>query len=148
MQVACQCGAVSFTTPAPAPLGLHHCHCTECRKQSASAYGTSAVFPAAGLFPLSADLAAKLGLWTRPANEGRTVDCYFCKDCGVRVMHRIREADGSERETVNIKGGLIEGLEWKGASHIFTKSAVVDIPDGVKTWEGEPEDKPWLKSSD
>ncbi|KAK4136049.1 hypothetical protein BT67DRAFT_362842, partial [Trichocladium antarcticum] len=136
MNVTCQCGAIALTTPTPAPLALYHCHCTECRKQSGSAYGTSAVFPAAGLFPLSPDLSAKLGMWTRAANAGCTMDCYFCRVCGVRVMHRVREADGTERETVVVKGGLVEGLRWEGAAHIYVRSAVVEVPVGVERWEG------------
>lgn len=138
MEVSCQCGTVTFTTPTAAPMAVYHCHCTECRKQSASAFGTSAIFPAAGLFPLAAELAARLGVWTRPANEGRTMDCYFCTTCGVRVMHRIREADGTERDTVSIKAGLVDGLDWTGAPHIYTRSAVVELPAGVEQWEGPP----------
>ncbi|KAK1753730.1 Mss4-like protein [Echria macrotheca] len=139
MDVRCQCGVVAFKTPTPAPMSVYHCHCTECQKQSSSAFGTSAIFPAEGLFPLSDELQAKLGCWTRPANEGRTMDCYFCKACGVRVMHRIREADGKERETVVIKGGLVQGLNFEGAKHIYVRSAVVPIPDGVERWDAEPD---------
>lgn len=65
-------------------------------------------------------------------------DCYFCKNCGVRVMHRSRDKDGSERGTVAIKGGCVEGLDWKGGAHIFTRSAVVPIPEGVKQFEAGP----------
>ncbi|KAK4140747.1 uncharacterized protein C8A04DRAFT_31723 [Dichotomopilus funicola] len=140
MEVRCQCGTVRFTTPTPAPLAVYHCHCTECRKQSSSAYGTSAIFPAAGLFPLSAELAAALGVWTRPTDRGGEMDCYFCKSCGGRVVHRIREPDGTERDVVSVKGGLVEGLRWEGAAHIFTRSAVVEIPEGVERWEAEPGD--------
>ncbi|AEO67527.1 uncharacterized protein THITE_2116411 [Thermothielavioides terrestris NRRL 8126] len=138
MEVACQCGTVRFTTPTPAPLAVYHCQCTECRKQSASAFGTSAVLPARGLFPLPAELATKLAVWTRPSNAGRSVDGYFCHVCGVRVMHRIREADGAERDVVSVKGGLVKGLDWKSGVHIFTRSAVVPVPEGAEAWEAEP----------
>jgi hypothetical protein len=138
MNVKCQCGNVRFTTSLPKPISVYHCHCTECRKQSASAYGTSAIFPADGLFPLSQDLEAKLGMWTRATDQGNTTDCYFCKVCGVRLFHRIRGKDGRERPTVSIKGGLVEGLEWKNAAHIWTRSAVVPIPPGVESYEREP----------
>ncbi|KAK0704354.1 Mss4-like protein [Lasiosphaeris hirsuta] len=139
MNIRCQCGSISFQTPTSAPISLYHCHCTECRKQSSSAFGTSAVFPAQGLFPLSEELKSKLRCWTRPAKEGRTMDCYFCKDCGVRIMHRIREADGQERDTVSIKGGVIQDLCWDGAKHIYTRSAVVEIPPDAERWETTPE---------
>lgn len=139
MEVICQCGLVSFQTSAPAPLRLYHCHCTECQKQSGSAYGTSAVFPTEGIFPLSEDLKTQLSVFTRPTKEGRTMDCYFCKSCGVRIMHRVREANGQGRDTLIIKGGVLKGLNYKGAGHIYTRSAVVEIPVGVERWETSPE---------
>ena len=143
MEVTCQCGAVTFQTPTPKPLELYHCHCLECRAQSASAYGTSAIYPAAPLFPLADGLRAKLKVWSRDADSGNVVDCYFCPECGVRLMHRIRNKAGVERDTVSIKGGVIRGLEWTGAKHIFCTRAVVDIPEEAEKWDGEPmEDKP------
>ncbi|KAK3376090.1 Mss4-like protein [Lasiosphaeria ovina] len=138
MNVKCQCGAVSFETPTAAPMSVYHCHCTECQRQSSSAFGTSAIFPADGLFPLAPDLAARLSCWTRPAKDGRTMDCYFCNKCGTRVMHRIREPDATERSTVSIKGGLIDGLDWHGAQHIYTRSAVVPIPGGAQRYDTTP----------
>jgi hypothetical protein len=67
------------------------------------------------------------------------MDCYFCKECGARVVHRIREADGTERATCVIKGGLVDGLNWKGpAKHIYARSAVVEIPEGAEKWDEMP----------
>ncbi|KAK0611450.1 Mss4-like protein [Immersiella caudata] len=140
MNIRCQCSDISFPLPPnSAPMSVYHCHCTECRKQSSSAFGTSAIFPAQVLFPLTDELRSKLGCWTRPAKEGRTMDCYFCKSCGVRIMHRIREADGEERDTLSVKGGVIQGLRWEGAKHIYTRSAVVEIPPNAERWEATPE---------
>jgi hypothetical protein len=42
--------------------------------------------------------------------------------------------------TVSVKGGCIEGLDWKGAVHIWTKRAVLQVPEGAEAWEGEPEE--------
>ena len=137
MKVECQCRAVSFDTLAPAPLTVYHCHCTECQRQSGSAYGTTAIFPNQGVFPLPPDLDAKLGRWTRPGRQGRSLDCYFCKTCGARIMHRVRNADGQMRPTINFKGGAVQGLDYTGAMHIYTGTAVVPIPPGVESYEGE-----------
>jgi hypothetical protein len=41
-------------------------------------------------------------------------------------------------EVVTIKGGLIEGLDWTGGTHLFCRSAVVPIPEGAKRFEAEP----------
>src|SRR5262245_16287856 len=45
MNGSCACGAVTFVTPTPTPMSVYHCHCIDCRKQSSSAFGTSAIFP-------------------------------------------------------------------------------------------------------
>src|SRR5271163_3572513 len=82
MNVRCQCNAVAFQTPTPKPLALYHCHCLECRRQSASAFGTSVIFPASPLFPLSAALLSSMSVYTRPTKSGGSMDCYFCRKCG------------------------------------------------------------------
>jgi hypothetical protein len=41
---------------------------------------------------------------------------------------------------VSVKSGCIEGLDWKGAAHIWTKRAVLQVPEGVEAWEGEPDE--------
>lgn len=40
-----------------------------------------------------------------------------------------------------MKGGCIEGLDWKSAKHIWCKRAMVPIPEGVETSEEEPSDE-------
>lgn len=67
-------------------------------------------------------------------------DCYFCKKCGVRVMNRTRDQEGHERGTLAIKGGLVEGMDWSDAFHIFTRSAVAPslIPKDAQQYEGLP----------
>ncbi|RXG42220.1 hypothetical protein VDGE_02292 [Verticillium dahliae] len=139
MNVACQCGSIAFRTPTPAPVAVYLCHCNECRRQSSSAFGVSATFPAADLPPLSDPaLRARLGVWSRATKSGTTIDCYFCKTCGARIVHHGRSAQGVARPTANIKGGLIEGLSLEGASHIWAREAVVPIPAGAVSWPESP----------
>ncbi|UNI16550.1 hypothetical protein JDV02_002976 [Purpureocillium takamizusanense] len=137
--VHCQCGAISFPVSRPQPLALYFCHCTECRRQSSSAFGASAIYPAAGMWPLPAAQAARLGVWTRTSDSGTTLECYFCKRCGVRILHRPLRADGSPKPNVTVKAGCVKGLRLEGATHIWAKSAVVEVPDGA-AWEEPDED--------
>lgn len=39
---------------------------------------------------------------------------------------------------VAVKGGVLDGLDFKGAKHIYCRSAVVPIPEGVERWEADP----------
>lgn len=88
---------------------------------------------------MDGELEKKLTVYTRVGEEsGGQVECYFCKDCGVRVMHRKRNEDGYGGGKVMIKGGLVEGLDWKGGIHIFTKTAVMPIPEEAEQYEDAP----------
>lgn len=85
-------------------------------------------------------MRARLGLWTRPTDSGNTLECYFCKTCGVRILHRSILPDGTPKETLSVKGGCVEGLTWEGVKHIYTRSARVPVPEGSDV--ASPEVKP------
>ncbi len=129
---------------------MAYCHCTECRKQSSSAFGTSVYFaaePAAdgALLPsmMPAAVEAKLQWFDRPTDSGNTMRCYFCRECGARVFHHPRLPDGTPRNVVAFKAGCIDAdLDWAGARHIFTRSAVVDIPEGAERYDTAPPPPP------
>ncbi|KAH6886454.1 Mss4-like protein [Thelonectria olida] len=129
-RIMCQCGQVVFRASTPKPLSVYCCHCLECQKQSASAFGTSAIFPAEGMWPLPDNVLAKLAVYLRPTDSGNTLECYFCNNCGVRVLHRSILPDGNPKPTLSIKGGCLEGLSWEGAKHIFTRTARLPVPEG------------------
>ncbi|KAF2868178.1 Mss4-like protein [Massariosphaeria phaeospora] len=132
MNGSCACGAVKFTTPVDKPLNLYHCHCTDCRKQSASAFGTSAIFPF-----FSVDDNPAVSSFSRTCDSGRRQNCYFCNKCGTRILH-AHIVEGGDPEVVAVKGGLLEGLNWGDAKHIFCRSAVVPIPGGAERHEEVP----------
>ena len=129
----CQCGEVRYESEGDR-LALYVCHCRECRRQSASAFGISVIVPRKGLRVTRG--AAKF--WTRPSDSGGLVECAFCPNCGSRLWH-VSE-DGSE--TLSIKGGsLDEPPDISAAIHIWTSRRLpgVVIPDGVRQCPEEPE---------
>src|SRR5215813_10847083 len=85
----CQCGALRYES-AGAPIALYICHCTECRKQSASAFGMSLQVPRAGLRVTDGEPLS----WSRPTDSGRRLECYFCPLCGTRLWHQSDPSDG------------------------------------------------------
>ncbi|KAF7863962.1 hypothetical protein EAF04_006927 [Stromatinia cepivora] len=157
---------VVFKTPLSKPLAVYICHCNECKRQSSSAFGASAIFPR---FPLPRPefLAVYTFVFlylfpfpsppqipppphkklitppppskSRPTASGHTVNCYFCKACGTRLIHST-----PEKNVVSVKGGCIEGLDWKMAKHIWVKRAMVPIPAGAEASEEEPEHDPYI----
>jgi hypothetical protein len=118
-----------------APHATYVCHCRECRKQSASAFGISVMV-------CSADVRVVQGTpqrWSRSTDSGRTLDCFFCGECGSRVWH----GDLGRADEVSIKGGsLDEPVDLSDAIHIWTsrKLPCVVIPAGARQFPAEPED--------
>lgn len=41
------------------------------------------------------------------------------------------------KNVVSVKGGCLEGLDWQRAIHIWTKSAMVPIPEGSEAHSEE-----------
>ena len=127
----CQCGQVRYEV-AGAPLEIYVCHCLECRRQSASAFGISVIVRSADVRLVRGEL----NRWSRPTDSGRTMHCHFCPQCGTRVWH----GDPDTEEAVSIKGGSLDEPPDLGAvPHAWTQRllAGVIIPDGAPTYPKE-----------
>lgn len=128
---SCQCGRVAYTlTGIAGPL--YCCHCTECRKQSASAFGMS-------LMARREALHLQRGaprMWSRKAASGRTLYCMYCGDCGSRLWHE------NDAGSVSIKAGSLDDpVDATDAIHIWTRSrlAGIVIPAHAAQYEQEPD---------
>jgi hypothetical protein len=129
----CQCGAVRHEC-AGEPLALYACHCTECRKQSASAFGMSYIVPRES-FRVTRGAPA---CWTRRADSGRRLRCFFCPACGSRLWH---EREGVA-DSLSVKAGsLDEPVDFSAAIHIWTSRKLpgLDIPEAAVQFPGEPD---------
>lgn len=129
----CQCGAVRYEVGAE-PLALWVCHCRECQRQSASAFGISVIVRSSDVRLV----AGELEIWSRPAAKQGTLQCAFCPECGSRVWHGNRGED----DTISIKGGsLDEPVDLGAATHIWTSRKLpgVVIPDHAPRFAEEPE---------
>lgn len=130
----CQCGAVRYEC-ASEPFAVIACHCTECRKQSASAFGLSHPVARDG-FRLIKGIPS---FWSRLSGSGIEIRCAFCPDCGSRLWDEPQDAP----DIVVLKGGsLDEPLDLAEAIHIWTRSKLpgVIIPAGAKQFPREPEE--------
>jgi hypothetical protein len=128
----CQCGGAAYTI-AGEPLSVYVCHCLECRRQSASAFGISVIVRAADFSMLRGNLKR----WSRPTDSGRTLDCTFCADCGSRLFHATPGED-----TLSVKGGSLDTPpDLTGAAHIWTRQRLpgVPIPPDTPQFPQEPD---------
>ena len=127
----CQCGAARYEISA-SPLRLFACHCRECQKQSASAFGMSLVVQRAAVTLTKGETRT----WSRKADSGRTVNCVFCVACGTRLWH---VKDGFDY--ISIKGGSLDvPLDFSDAIHCWTASMLpgMAIPPAARQFPREP----------
>ena len=125
----CQCGSVRYRLEDE-PLGLAACHCTDCQRQSGSAFGMSLAVPVASFRLLSGELKK----FTAMCDSGRTKDCAFCPSCGTRIYHQGNEA------ALSIKPGTLDDTSWLDPdAHYWIKSKQpwVPIPGGVRCVEDD-----------
>lgn len=127
----CQCGEVRYKSVGES-IALYICHCRECQKQSASAFGISLEISRIG-FHVTRGIPK---YWSRATDSGRELRCAFCLICGSRLWH---ESDPLS-ETLSIKGGsLDEPLDVSNAIHVWVtrKLPGIIIPDNTPQF---PED--------
>ena len=130
----CQCGACRYRVTG-APLRLYVCHCSECRAQSASAFGISLIVGADDV-RLTAGVPR---VWQRPTDSGGRLACSFCPECGTRLFHQR----SSRAQSLSVKGGTLDDrLDLSQAFHIWTASKLpgVVIPPGATCHAQEPPD--------
>ena len=130
LQGGCQCGAVRYTLKA-APIAFYLCHCTECQKQSSSAFGESVTVDLKDL-----EVTGELAVYERPGAKSM-VRCEFCLKCGTRLFH-------GRPERCNIKGGTFDDRSWLvPAGHIWTssKQPFVEIGADELSYPKQPDSK-------
>src|SRR5690242_19233080 len=125
MSGGCQCGAIRYEI-LDEPKTLYLCHCTQCQRQSSSAFGMSLTVARSSLRITGAPKS-----WTRDADSGKAVVCLFCGECGTRLFHDRPSA----ADVINVKAGTLDDTSWLApVGHLWTKSA--------QAWV-----RPWIASN-
>jgi hypothetical protein len=128
----CQCGRVRYRIVGE-PKAVTACHCTECQRQSGSAFGMSAIVEREQLTLEAGDLRS----FSRVGDSGLSVESFFCGECGTRIYHRLERMPG----TLNVKAGTLDDTRsLSPAVHVWlaSKQAWVLLPEGVPRFERNP----------
>lgn len=112
----CLCGAIRYRVTGK-PLTLYACHCTDCQKQSGSAFGMSMMFLKTQLELLQG--SPRTFTKTFP-DDGRQKYGKFCGDCGVRLWG---EASAAPQIAILKPGTLDDTRGLVPVGHIWTRSA-------------------------
>jgi hypothetical protein len=128
----CLCGAIRYEFTSE-PATVYTCHCTECQKVSASAFGISVRVKAEDFKITQGEPAT----FDSTADSGRVKTGLFCATCGTRF------GGGAGGPLVVIRGGSLDDPNWfRPVAHIWTRSAQNWFPfdDGLPKFETAPED--------
>ena len=128
----CQCGNVRYQVTGE-PRQVVACHCTDCQRQSGSAFGMTMVVDEA-VFRITRGEPA---IYRSVSSSGRAKIGAFCADCGTRVYHQPEWRKG----TISVKPGTLDDTKWlQPQLHLWTRSKQpwVIIPEGVESHERQP----------
>ena len=115
LEGGCQCGKLRYELAA-APLMLYACHCTNCQKQTGSAFVLSTAIVESA-FSFTEGKPAKTE-WISDAGNKRYG--YYCGDCGCRIANGQTPSIG----VLSLRAGTFDDKSWvRPAGHIWVKSA-------------------------
>ena len=129
----CQCGQVRYEIASP-PTVVYCCHCRECQKQSASAFGMSVPVRMADV-----TFTGRLESWERATDLGTRTRCFFCADCGTRVYHQ----GTATPDFATIKGGTLDdtaGLTPSAHIWVSRKQPWVVLDEHLPAHPTQPDD--------
>jgi hypothetical protein len=122
-QGSCLCGAIRYEVRGD--LGpIVHCHCSQCRKASGTAFATNAPIAAADLVLLEGEEL----LATYESSSGK-YRC-FCSRCGSPIFSKRRDRPDVLRLRI---GSLDTPIASRATCHIYaaSKAEWFDIGDGL-----------------
>ena len=129
----CNCGAVRYEISGK-PLAVAACHCTNCRRQSGSAFSVNLVIRASAM-SVQGELAA---YQDRGEDSGAPLAREFCAACG----SPIRSVPSASPKMIAVKAGTLDAPgEHAPQMHIWTRSALpwVEIPKDLPRFEKGPQ---------
>jgi len=125
----CSCGTVRFRMTS-APLFVHCCHCTDCQRQTGSAFVLNALIEADRVEILAGEPEPV----TMPTESGLPHDIYRCPKCRIAVWSTY----GGRTKIRFVRVGTLESpAALPPDVHIYTRSKLpwVALPEGVPAFE-------------
>jgi hypothetical protein len=129
LEGGCACAVVRYRLQS-APLFVHCCHCTDCQRQTGSAFVLNALIETDRVAVLSGQTAD----FRMPTDSGRPHDVVRCFGCGTAVWSHY----GGLRQLTFVRVGT---LDRPGALppdvHIYTRTKLpwVTLPPGVPRFD-------------
>ena len=130
---SCSCGAVTYRLTS-APMFVHCCHCTDCQRQTGSAFVLNALIETDRVQVLQGDTRS----FPQPTDSGRPHVIHRCADCGTALWSNY----GGREQLRFVRVGTLDApAALPPDVHIYTRSKQpwVKLPgDGNGATTGKP----------
>src|SRR5579864_169273 len=129
LEGGCSCGQVRYRLTS-APMFVHCCHCTECQRQSGSAFAINALIESDRLEVTRGD-TVEVNL---PTGSGQPHLAHRCGACGITLWSHY----GGRRAVSFVRAGTLDhAAAIRPDVHIFTRSKLpwVQLPDDAPAFE-------------
>jgi hypothetical protein len=136
---SCLCRAIRYEVNVPI-TELRACHCKDCQKASGTAGSVNAMIPSPA-FRITQGTPKR---FSATADSGRTLNRFFCGDCGSPLFSR-RELTP---ETTSLRVGTLDQAPvMKITANIWTKSARpwAHIDPASAQFPGQPDAPPMAR---
>jgi len=112
----CLCGGVSYRAEAE-PLAQAVCHCTDCQRQTGSAFSPVVVVPRAALTLEGSTLAS---FTTIGDQHGTETQRQFCSACGSPIVSFV----GATPDLAYVNAGTLDDVSWfEPTVEVWSRSA-------------------------
>jgi hypothetical protein len=133
---SCFCGAVELTVTG-APEAMGYCHCTSCRRWSASPVNGFTLWQPEAVKVTKG--AEHIGTYNRTANSFRK----WCKVCGGHLMNQHPQWG-----LIDVYAATIPTFPFKAGVHVNYQEFVLPMDDGVPKLKDIPKalggtEEPW-----
>ena len=133
VQGGCECGGLRYVISGD-PIAVAACHCTQCQRQSGSAFAMSMVVRRDAFRWLSGEPRT----YETRADSGALKECVFCPECGIRIYNAL----SSMPATFNVKPGTLDDTSGLvPVMHVWldSKQPWVPVPKESKQFQRKPE---------
>ena len=111
----CLCNAIRYKV-AGYPRLLYACHCTNCQRQSGSAFAMNMLLSAADFHIVQGEPKG----WQRVSSSGAETTSWFCGDCACRIYG----SRPNRPETLTLRAGSLDDTSiCSPAAHLFVRGA-------------------------
>jgi hypothetical protein len=131
-QGGCQCGTLRYAVSGD-PQMVVACHCSDCQRQSGSAFGMSLIVSRESFQFVRGEGRT----FVRTADSGRASTCTFCPNCGTQICQEPDFLNGM----VCVKPGTLDDTSFLRPTFqtwVERKHAWVSFPADIPTSERQP----------